>query len=173
MSVNFLGTIVLMLLTVVGYSSGAVIAGRGEKKSPQLLDLGVAVLLMAMAWATSAVMGRQIAIAFWFILAGLVSALLTKGRYRDGRTQKGAKAALVEGGVLRRTWDWWKTFGREVGNYQGRLLFAFFYFIVVTPFGIGVRLFSDPLKVNPRPRMTRWSERDSQRQEFEAAREQF
>jgi hypothetical protein len=60
-----------------------------------------------------------------------------------------------------------------MGNYQGRLLFAFFYFIVVTPFGIGVRLFSDPLKVNPGAKITGWSERDSQRQKFEAAREQF
>ena len=97
---NFLGTIVLMLLTLVGYSSGAVIAGRGEKKLPELFDLGMVVLLLAVALGTSAVIGRQIIIPLWFILSGLVSALVTKSLYRDGRIQKGAKPALVENGSL-------------------------------------------------------------------------
>ena len=173
---NFLGTVALILLTLVGYSSGAVIVRRGVKKSPQLFDLGIVALLLAVALAASAVIGRQIVILIWLILSGLVSALLTlltKDRYREGRSQRGAKPAPVESGLLRRAWDGWKTFAREMGNYQGRVLFGFFYFIVVTPFGIGVRLFSDPLKVNPGARITGWSERDSQRHEFESAREQF
>lgn len=170
---NFLGTISLMLLTVVGYSSGAIIVRRGKKKSPRLLDLGMVVLLLAIALGTSGVIGRWIAIPSWFILATLVSAQLTKGRHRDCRTQKASSLAPVERGLLRRAYNWWKTFARDVGNYQARLLFGFFYFIVVAPFGIGLRLFSDPLKVKPRARITCWSERDWQRQGFEAAREQF
>jgi len=53
------------------------------------------------------------------------------------------------------------------------MLFAFFYFVIVTPFGIGVRLFSDPLKVKQAVRATNWLERSSVREELETAREQF
>jgi hypothetical protein len=74
---------------------------------------------------------------------------------------------------MRRILDWWKVFAIKIGNYQGRLMFAFFYFVVVTPFGIGVRLFSDPLKVKQAIRATNWLERSSVRQELETAREQF
>ncbi len=170
---NFLSTIVLILLTLAGYSTGAVIVEGREKKPPGLFDLGIAVLLLAMALATRTVIGRQIAIPFWFILAGLVSGLVTNVWRRKGRTEKAPIPAPADTGGLRRAWRWWKTFALELGNYQGRLLFAFFYFILVTPFGLGVRLFSDPLKVAPHPRITCWSERDSRRHEFKAAREQF
>jgi hypothetical protein len=53
------------------------------------------------------------------------------------------------------------------------MLFAFFYFVIVTPFGIGVRLFGDPLKVKQGERTTNWLERNSVRQELETTREQF
>jgi hypothetical protein len=170
---NILSTIILILLTLAGYSAGAVIARRGKKKLPELFDVGVAVLLLAAALETNAVIGRKIMILVWLILAGFVSALLTKGLTKEGEIRKGVEPAPVETGLLRRAWAGWKAFAGEVGNYQGRLLLAFFYFIIVTPFGIGVRLFSDPLKVKPHPRMTCWSKRDSQRQELEAARAQF
>ena len=145
---NFLSTIALILLTLVGYSSGAVIVGRGVKKSPEWFDLAIVALLLAAALVARAAIGRQIVIPTWFVLSGLLSALLTqltKGRYSEGRSQRRATPAPVASGFLRQTWERWIIFAREMGNYQGRILFAFFYFIVVTPFGIGVRLFSDPL----------------------------
>jgi hypothetical protein len=170
---SFFGGLALILLTLMGYSSGAVLAGRGKKEPLGLLDFGIAVLFLAMALGTRSVLGKWLAIPIWFILAGLGSGLLTEIRYKDRRTKNVARLSPVDKGFLRRTWDWWKVFAIEIGNYQGRVLFAFFYFVIVTPFGIGVRLFSDPLKVKQGGRTTCWLERSSVRQELETAREQF
>jgi hypothetical protein len=170
---GFFSALALVLLTLVGFSSGAVIAGRGEKEPLGLLDLGVAILFLALALGTRSVLERWLAIPIWFILAGLGSALLTGIRYKDRSTKKVPSLTLTEKGPVRRVLDWWKVFATKIGNYQGRLMFAFFYFVVVTLFGIGVRLFSDPLKMKRGGEITFWSERSSGSHEVEAAREQF
>jgi len=170
---DFFRGLALILLTLVGFSSGAVIAGRGEKEPLGLLDLGVAILFLGLALGTRSVLEKWLAIPIWFILAGLGSALLTGIRYKDRSTTKVPSLTLAEKGPVRRVLDWWKVFATKLGNYQGRLMFAFFYFVVVTPFGIGVRLFSDPLKVKQSGRITCWLERSSVKHDLEAGREQF
>jgi len=170
---DFFGGLALILLTLVGFSSGAVIAGRGEKEPLGLLDLGVAILFLALALGTRSVLERWLAIPIWFILAGLGSALLTGIRYKDRSTKKVPSLTLTEKGPVRRVLDWWKVFATKLGNYQGRLMFAFFYFVVVTLFGIGVRMFSDPLMVKQRGGTTCWSERSAVKHDLEAGREQF
>ncbi len=39
----------------------------------------------------------------------------------------------------------WKSFSSALGNYQSRLLLGVFYFLVVTPFGVAIRMLGDPL----------------------------
>ena len=170
---DFLEVLALILLTLVGYSSGAIIAGRGRKEPLSLLDLVMAVIFLAIALGTRSVLGKWLAIPIWFILAGLGSALLTAIRCKDRINKKGDFIEPTGKALLHRTWNWWKVFATEMGNYQGRLLFAFFYFVVVTPFGIGVRLFSDPLKVKRGGRTTCWLERSPFSNELKKAREQF
>ena len=170
---SFFGGLALILLTLVGFSSGAVLAGRGKKEPLGLIDFGMAVLFLAMALGTHSIFGKWLAIPIWFILAGLGSGLLTEIRYKARKAENRLRLSPSEERPLRRAWDWWKVFAIEIGNYQGRMLFAFFYFVIVTPFGIGVRLFSDPLKVKQAVRATNWLERSSVREELETAREQF
>ena len=76
-------------------------------------------------------------------------------------------------GGLRRWWERWKAFAAEMGNYQGRTLLAFFYFIVVTPIGIPLRLFGDPLRLRRADGSSFWEERRPVSQELEKAKEQF
>ena len=170
---DFFGGLALILLTLVGFSSGAGIACRREKEPLGLLDLEVAILFLALALGTRSVLGKWLAIPIWFILAGLGSALLTKIRCKDQKIDKRDRLLQVKKGLLKRTWDGWKVFAAKIGNYQGRLMFAFFYFIVVTLFGIGVRMFSDPLKVKRGGGTTCWSERSPVKHDLEASREQF
>src|SRR5512139_432714 len=85
---GFFGVLALILLTLVGYSSGAVIAGRGRKEPLGLLDFGIAVLFLALALRTQSFLGKWLAIPIWFILAGLGSALLTEIRVKDRRTEE-------------------------------------------------------------------------------------
>jgi hypothetical protein len=46
--------------------------------------------------------------------------------------------------LLRRLWQGWKRFGKKVGDFQARLLLTIFYFVILSPFALGMRA-ADPL----------------------------
>jgi len=62
--------------------------------------------------------------------------------------------------LIKDFWRGWKAFGEFLGNALARVVLTVFYFTVFVPFGIGVRLFSDPLHIKTtaspfwRPRTT-------------------
>ncbi|OGY27619.1 MAG: hypothetical protein A3F33_00800 [Candidatus Woykebacteria bacterium RIFCSPHIGHO2_12_FULL_43_10] len=49
--------------------------------------------------------------------------------------------------TLKLIWKKWKSFGRVVADFQARVLLSFFYFILLLPVGLAVRIFSDHLKI--------------------------
>lgn len=53
--------------------------------------------------------------------------------------------------VTENFWTHWKAFGHFLGDWLGRVVLTIFYFTVFVPFGIGVRLFGDPLKIKSQP----------------------
>ena len=63
-------------------------------------------------------------------------------------------------GVLSRIWRRWTVIAHRIGEVQARLLLSVFYFVIVAPFALGLRLLSDPLRLGravpprwlPRPR---------------------
>lgn len=59
---------------------------------------------------------------------------------------------------LGRLWETWKVFARALGDLVGRVLLTLFYVIVFAPFGIGVRLLADPLRIKAQER-SRWNAR--------------
>lgn len=70
--------------------------------------------------------------------------------------------------LLRQAWELWKRFGLFMGNLFGRVILTLFYFTVYLPFGLGVRLFGDPLKIkNARPA---WQERTINGDDLDQAR---
>jgi hypothetical protein len=50
--------------------------------------------------------------------------------------------------LLKRAWEAWKSFGRKLGDFQARLILSLFYFIIVAPFSLLIRV-SDPLSLKP------------------------
>ena len=46
--------------------------------------------------------------------------------------------------LLKRLWNGWKRFGKKVGDFQARVLLTIFYFVILAPFGLGMRA-ADPL----------------------------
>jgi len=46
--------------------------------------------------------------------------------------------------LARRAWAAWKRFGKKVGDLQARILLTIFYFLILAPFGLGIRA-ADPL----------------------------
>ena len=49
--------------------------------------------------------------------------------------------------ILRRGWETWKRFARFLGDWIGRVILSVFYFTLFAPFGLAVRLWSDPLSM--------------------------
>ena len=45
----------------------------------------------------------------------------------------------------------WKKIGHAIGNFQARVLLTVIYYVLVMPFGLAVRLFSDSMHSKKRP----------------------
>jgi hypothetical protein len=53
-------------------------------------------------------------------------------------------------GARRRLWEGWKRAGRKIGDFQARLLLTLFYFLILAPFALILRLAADPLGIKTR-----------------------
>lgn len=69
-------------------------------------------------------------------------------------------------------WNKWLSFSHKVGNFNARIILSLFYFLFVTPLAIGVKLFSDPLRVKKKT-SSYWIEKEQKRQGIEEAKRQF
>lgn len=71
--------------------------------------------------------------------------------------------------IIRIAWDRFNLIGSIIGDVQSRVLVTAFYFTILVPFGIGSRLFSDPLR---RSEDSRWLERPAVPDDLDSARQQ-
>ena len=74
--------------------------------------------------------------------------------------------------VTDNVWHHWKVFGHFLGDWLGRVVLTIFYFTVFVPFGIGVRLFGDPLHIKSQPDEL-WRPRTTGDQKLEEVTRQF
>jgi hypothetical protein len=72
--------------------------------------------------------------------------------------------------MLKVVWLKWKGVANAVGTFQARILLTIFYGVLVLPFGIFVRFFSDPLRIRRRP--TQWLELPNETQDLNWAKRQ-
>ena len=61
--------------------------------------------------------------------------------------------------TMRKVWEAWKQFGGFTGNIAARIALTVFYFTIFVPFGLGVRLLSDPLGTRRRRLPSLWLSR--------------
>ncbi len=74
--------------------------------------------------------------------------------------------------ILRAAWDRWQIIGHINGEYVSRFITNFFYFTILVPFGLGVRLFSDPLGLR-KSSASNWKARKPVSTALDDARGQF
>jgi hypothetical protein len=74
--------------------------------------------------------------------------------------------------MLSRFWERWKVIAHKIGNFQSRVLLNGFYFLILMPFGLGVKLFSDPLHLKLQ-HSTHWIGKGANTPPQENARRQF
>jgi hypothetical protein len=72
--------------------------------------------------------------------------------------------------ALKRLWEGWKKIAHIIGNFQARVLLTIFYAVLVLPFGVAARLFSDPLRIKKRP--TEWLDHPDEATDMQWARKQ-
>lgn len=174
---DVLGAVALVLLTLVGYSSGNALAGRRKRLVPGIVDLLVVVVLWVAVFTARAELGlgKWQAIGAGLLLGLVVGALFAA--LRPGNPDPRARLAHLddEGETRPRTapslLDRWKAFAAEMGNFQGRMVMGFFYFVVVTPFALISKLGADGGA--PRSGRTFWLERASAPSGLDQARNQF
>ncbi len=75
--------------------------------------------------------------------------------------------------MLKRLWNWWKPIAEKIGNFQARIILSVFYFIFVTPIALGVKLFSDPLRMKKSNQGSWLISREAREDSIEEAEKQF
>ena len=182
---ELLSIIVLILLTMVSYASGVTLAANRREYPTAVLDLlVVAALWLVLFWIRPQVERLPllaIIIGLGVVVGYLMGAVRLAGRKdvytlpaselpEHAREKKGE--TTVSANIFKRGWQRWSDFAGRMGNVQGRLLMGFFYFIIVTPFGLGMRLLSDPLAIKQSPSQSNWHPKESTDLTLEAAKEQ-
>jgi hypothetical protein len=76
---------------------------------------------------------------------------------------------------LRDLWNRWLVLARKIGKFQSRIVLTVVYFVIVLPFGVGVRLLGDPLRIRRRSTQTQsnWSARQTSDVDLDASYRQF
>ncbi len=150
---DFITGLALVLLTLVGYSSGSVLGAKRRTAVPGIADLVVIVLMWMAALATRNALGKWSAIGTWLVVGLVLGAVLAWAR---AASYPKAQPLNTGSGL----WNAWKGFARKMGNYQSRMLMACVYFAVVLPFGLGVTLLGDPLKIKRARGNSNWQPKE-------------
>ena len=74
--------------------------------------------------------------------------------------------------LIKDFWPGWKAFGQFLGDWLARVVLTIFYFSILVPFGVGVRLFADPLHIKSLPDQL-WRPRPTGDQTLEDTMRQF
>lgn len=58
-----------------------------------------------------------------------------------------SEESTEEQGFFRRLWEGWKKIARKIGDFNARVILTLFYFILLCPFAIIMKIFTDPLEI--------------------------
>jgi len=70
----------------------------------------------------------------------------------------------------KRAWEAWKALAHKIGNFQARVILSIFYAVLVLPFGLAARWFSDPLRIKKLPQQ--WLDHPTEAYDMDWARKQ-
>lgn len=169
--------IALILLSLVGYSVGAVgKAGKFVELKPQIIDL----ILVVLIWAgviysrINLNLNKWILIITWIILGiitGMLAMLprnLSETKLPNNRVLKRASKNLHVK-LLQNC----KNFSNRIGSFQSRIIISLFFFTFVSPFALALKIFSDPLKIKHQSRESHWLPKKEINADLDQFRRQF
>lgn len=172
-----LSFIVLILLSLVGYSGGAVgKAGRFVDLKPQIVDLTLVLIIWigAIYSRITLHLNKWILIFIWVILSIVIGVLaILLRRLTEEKSSSNKESERVPINLIKNLWQSWKNFSKRMGSFQSRIILSLFYFIFVTPFALGVRIFSDPLNIKHKSSKSHWLLKKEIKYDLEQYRRQF
>lgn len=71
--------------------------------------------------------------------------------------------------ALKFLWEKWKKFAFKFGEFMSGVILTLFYFLIVTPHAILLKLFSDPLKIKKIHKTNGWHDKKPSSLNFEDA----
>jgi uncharacterized membrane protein YoaK (UPF0700 family) len=174
---NTISIIILLLLSLVGYSGGATgKAGKEVDLKPKIIDLVLVLTIWAAAIYSRFAhdFNKWLLIIIWVsvsVIVGIVVATIRQLKRinipSEEETEK-ANSASFKG-----LWLKWKEFSRRMGSFQSRILLSLFFFLVVTPFALAIKLMGDPLRIKHSVERSFWLSKDEASKDLEEFRRQF
>ncbi len=169
--------IVLILLSLVGYSGGAVgKAGKFAYLKPQIIDLILVVIIWIGAITSRIILdlNKWLLILIWVILGIIIGILAVwPRRLSEEKASITKKLKKTSKNPIKKLWLSWENFSKRMGSFQSRIILSLFYFIFVTPFALGVKIFSDPLKIKHKSSKSHWLPKKEIKCDLEQYRRQF
>jgi len=174
---EILSFVALILLSLVGYSGGVVgKAGKSVEIKPQIVDL----FLLLFLWTAGVFSKSTFALNKWLLILSWIVLAILLGVCRAFFRKKTMDISFalekpddLRSGLMRKLWTQWKHFGHRMGSFQSRVLLSFFFFIIVSPFALAVKWFSDPLGIKRQKHDTHWNIRRDEKLDIEQFRRQF
>lgn len=177
---NILSFIVLILLSLVSYSSGAVLkGGKASEIRPRIFDLLVVLAIWSGAIYSRLTfsINKWLLVAIWLSISFAFGMILVPFRKTENRKKsKSPGTALSQDRPLKKYWKTWQGFSLRMGAFQSRVLLSFFYFIFLTPISLIIKLISDPLNIKHRNQGASgsfWLTKEDIRSEIADFRRQF
>ena len=173
---DIISFIALILLSLVGYSGGAVgVVGKSVNLKPQIIDL----ILIGTVW-TGAIYSRitlnvnkWVLILVWIAFSIIMGILTISFRKLTKENQSTNDVRTMKTNTIKKLYQSWKNFSERMGNFQNRIILSLFFFIFVSPFALAMKIFSDPLKIKKRRKKSHWLPKKEMKIELEQFRRQF
>lgn len=146
--------IALILLLLFGYSSGAAIkSGKHIQLNPQSIDLIMLLLIYASAIYSRVALNfnKWLIVLVWLIFSiilGIVAVWLRELTKVKPLDNKNLSEDLKN--IHKNLWQKWKDFSKRTGSFQSRIILALYFFIIISPFALALKIFSDPLQIKQR-----------------------
>ena len=174
--------IVLIFLSLIGYSAGAVgKAGKLVELRPHIIDL-ILVLAIWVGGIYSSIaleFDKWLVIPAWALLSIMIGVLaiwprkISQQMASSEKDSVGRRQRETSKSLLKRLWEKWQRFFNRAGSFQSRIALSLFFFTVAVPFALGVKIFSDPLSLKHRSNKSYWLPGMKTKIDLEQSKRQF
>jgi hypothetical protein len=172
-----LSFIVLILLSLVGYSAGAVFKARKfVELKPQVIDLILVLVIWSCAIYSRLAfsLNKWLLILIWIIIGYILGILVVWPRRLLENKLLGTKEPeITSKKFVKKLLQTWKSFYKRMGSFQSRIMLSLFFFLFVSPFALAVKMLSDPLNIKYRRSKSHWLPKKDIHTDLEQFKRQF